>query len=802
MRSAAAQETTRSVLGVGDPSRVNGGSGIDSVQADQFGAKFDLTGDLRARFQNIEIVDLRGSQTNTLVLDFANAAQHAGSNGNSFGANTLLVNLDDEDEVSFADAGWVESGLVAHPFGQFGAYTSWTHGALTVLIQSDIEVGGGNIDLAAFSSDQGFVIDSGGLGGIPSNAGDVNGDGFDDVIIGFGQADALGRGDAGLSSVIFGKAGGPGDIDLLTLTAAQGFKIAGAAEGDNSGSAVSDAGDVNGDGYGDLIVGAQVADPFGRFNAGESFVVYGSANGPGNIDLAALTPAQGSKIAGVAIADLSGSAVSAAGDLNGDGINDLVVAAPEADPFGGVFAGQTYVVFGKIGGIGDIDLAALKAADGFKISGAAGGDFSGASVSVAGDINGDGIDDLVLGAPNADPLGRSYAGQSYVIYGTQGGPGDIDLGALTPDQGFKIAGGGGQTGASVSAAGDINGDGVEDIVIGASNAGAYVVYGQDGASADIDLAALTAAQGFKISRVPGDNPGSTTVSGAGDVNGDGIDDIIIGAVRAAPAGDYSGQSYVIYGKAGGLGDIDLASLTLQQGFKIDGASAYSFSGSSVSTAGDIDGDGFDDVVVSAPGAGKSYVIHGGDFSLAVTHHGTSDDDTLPGTEVEDDLVGGLGNDHLAGGGGADIFHGGAGDDEIHVADQSFRRADGGGGQDVLHLDYAGLINLGDIDNETGTADHTKVQNIETIDVDNGFSNQLELALSDVLELDAQLVDLGGVATLDDVLKIDGDAGDFLTLDLSDGWSAADTATLADYAIYAAGNVKIAVDQDIAVSAVA
>jgi hypothetical protein len=129
----------------------------------------------------------------------------------------------------------------------------------------------------------------------------------------------------------------------------------------------------------------------------------------------------------------------------------------------------------------------------------------------------------------------------------------------------------------------------------------------------------------------------------------------------------------------------------------------------------------------------------------------------------------------------------------------FQRADGGNGNDVLHLDFDGLIDLGNIDNNAATADHTKIRNIETIDTDNAVANQIALRLTDVLEIDAHNSDVGGVASLDNVLKLDGDTNDTLSLDPADAWSVPDTTTLAGYAIYAAGNVKIAVDQDITVA---
>jgi hypothetical protein len=262
--------------------------------------------------------------------------------------------------------------------------------------------------------------------------------------------------------------------------------------------------------------------------------------------------------------------------------------------------------------------------------------------------------------------------------------------------------------------------------------------------------------------------------------------------------EHAGQAFLIYGKQGGPGDIDVTNLSADQGFAIAGAAANDHTGRDVSAAGDINGDGFADLLVGAPYANSAYVLYGGDITGSVNHLGTASDDVLVGTAAAEAFVGGLGNDVIVGSGGGDSFQGAAGDDAIHAGDRTFQRADGGNGQDVLHLDFGGLIDFGDIDNNAATANHTRIQNIETIDTDNGFSNQIALRLADVLEIDAQNSDVGG-PEVDNVLKIDGEIGDTLSLDPADGWGAPDTSSVIGYAVYAAANVKIAVDLDIAVA---
>ncbi len=476
------------------------------------------------------------------------------------------------------------------------------------------------VDLTALLAVQGFVIqgDAAGdrVGFSVSAAGDVNGDGIDDLIVGAPYGVDGGR-YAGEAYVIFGTAGATrGRIDLTTLAAGDGFIVQGSAIS-LVGFQVSGGGDVNGDGIDDLIVGA----PLVNYGGGGAYVIFGKVGATrSTVDLTGLAASDGFFVKGANenVLVTVGRSVSSAGDINGDGLDDLIIGAVYGID-GVTIAGQAYVVFGKTGATrGQVDLGSLAASDGFLIQGEVNG-YAGWSVAASGDVNGDGLDDLIVGAPG-DSSG------AYVVFGKAGATrGPIDLASLAASDGLSIRYDTERSaGVSVASAGDINGDGIADLIIGAPDearaAGeAFVIFGTTGTSRSvIDLANLAATDGFIIRGDSARDALGVSVASAGDFNGDGIDDLIVGASFGDDGGTDAGEAYVIFGKAGATRDnIDLTGLAAGDGFIVQGDAAGDWAGWSVAAAGDVNADGFDDLIVGAPrgddggsNAGEVYVIFG------------------------------------------------------------------------------------------------------------------------------------------------------------------------------------------------
>ena len=325
------------------------------------------------------------------------------------------------------------------------------------------------------------------------------------------------------------------------------------------GQSVSAAGDFNGDGISDLILGAPWDSPSGSLSGG-AYVIFGHAGAfTPSVSLSSLSGSDGFKIVGGAADNRMGNAVASAGDLNGDGFDDLVVGAYVADK-SGIDSGSAYIVFGRAGPLpSTLDVGSLNGSNGFRIDGSAAGSMLGAAVRSAGDINGDGFDDLIFGSEYGGDKG-----QVSVIFGHAGSfAPTLSAGSLNGTNGFRVVGPSNAeyVGSSVSGIGDINGDGFDDFIVGARRTfysqleigTAYVVFGkEDGFGALLDLGKLDGANGFSLGASPNDVMHSTVffgnaASAAGDVNGDGYDDFIVGAHIS------DGEAYLILGRPESFG---------------------------------------------------------------------------------------------------------------------------------------------------------------------------------------------------------------------------------------------------------
>jgi hypothetical protein len=416
-------------------------------------------------------------------------------------------------------------------------------------------------------NDQSFAA----FGTSVATAGDVNGDGYADVIVG-APGYSLNFQDFGAAFLYLGSASGP---------AASPFWVGHAlVNGDAFGSSVATAGDTNGDGYADILVG----DPLYSgvlVSRGAVFLYRGSASGP---------PLQWLVFAGGNANDHFGISVSTAGDVNGDGLADILIG--QDDP-ATALREQARIYFGSTTG-------PETTAD-WNVSGSGG---FGNSVAAAGDVNGDGYSDVIVGA-NLYDNGQTDEGRALLYLGSASGP------KLTPSWTEAGDQAGSAFGTSVSTAGDINGDGYTDVLVGAP------LYDNGQAVEGRAFLYLGSASGLPSTpawTAEGDQIGAQfgwSVATAGDVNGDGNSDVIVGALFYDNGQTDEGRAYLYMGSASGLATTGV--------WTVEGNQTNAYLGWSVAPAGDVNGDGYSDVIIGVPGGvGPAHVYLGSAAGLATT----------------------------------------------------------------------------------------------------------------------------------------------------------------------------------------
>jgi len=424
-----------------------------------------------------------------------------------------------------------------------------------------------------------------------STAGDMNGDGYADVIAGGNYLDN-GQLDEGRALVYLGYSGGLRTTAEVIYENNQGFS--------QFGYSVDTAGDINGDGFSDVICGAYNYDNPSS-NEGAAFVYLGSAIG---MSASSNWNAEGNQVSAN-----FGYSVSTAGDVNGDGYSDVIVGAYNFDN-GQTQEGAAFVFHGSANGLSTFS---SWNAEGNQASAEFGN-----SVSTAGDVNGDGYSDVIVGAFLYDN-GQTDEGISFVYFGSASG---LSLTSNWTAEGNQADA---RYGFSLSTAGDVNGDGYSDVIVGApyfhngqTDEGRTFVY--YGSASGLSLTSNWSAEGNQLQALFGES-----VSTAGDVNGDGYSDVIIGAYGFDNGQTNEGTAYVYHGSASGI--------SLISNWSAEGNQVNAIFGYSVSTAGDVNGDGFSDVIIGAynfdngqNNEGAAFVFHGSASGLSLTSNWIAESD--------------------------------------------------------------------------------------------------------------------------------------------------------------------------------
>ena len=437
-----------------------------------------------------------------------------------------------------------------------------------------------------------------------ANGGDLDGDGTDDLVVSAIFADDAGT-NAGVVHVFFGPVSGAG-VGVTTSD----VEISGEAAGDLLGRSVVAAGDVDNDGFDDLFVSAQGEATNGT-NTGAAYLVAGPLTaGSSGVGSLATTKFVGAA-AGDLIADLA-----PAGDVDGDGNDDLLISAQFLDAGGTTDGGGAYLIYGPTT-TASYDLASPRSSDA-RFIGEVDGDEAGSSLWGGEDLDGDGTPDIIVASRYYDNGSDTDSGAVYVVHGPVSG--DVDLSAA--DARFVGENSSDELGygAGVSTAGDLNGDGYQDLVAGArfndrggtkSGAG-YVILGPI-TSGTLDT--MSNADAIFVGEAASDQTGDS-VSGPGDVDGDGVDDLLIGSGWYDSTASNGGAGYFILGPVtAGTGVVDLSNADGR--FLPEGDNDRL----RITGGGDLDADGYADILIATQNNSTNSATAGSQHGAAYLFYG-------------------------------------------------------------------------------------------------------------------------------------------------------------------------------------
>ncbi|MDA8561471.1 integrin alpha, partial [Nitrospinae bacterium] len=420
-----------------------------------------------------------------------------------------------------------------------------------------------------------------------ASAGDFNGDGIDDIIVGAVSDDNNSLTNSGSAFIFFGGITGTkradADADVI---------LNGESSADNFGGSVASAGDFNGDGKDDVIVGSQQDSNNSGIQAGRAFIFFGGITGTKRADVDADVILEGQSAG-----DIFGRRVSSAGDFNGDGKDDVIISAIQDSNNSENLSGSAFIFFGGITGTkrADADADVI-------INGQSANDSFGTSLASAGDFNGDGKDDVIISAPDDDNNSLLNSGSAFIFFGGITGTKRADADADVIINGQSRLD---RLGTSVASAGDFNGDGKDDVIIGVetddnnsedTSGSAFIFFGgitgTKRADTDADVILDGQSAGDKFGR---------SVASAGDFNGDGKDDVIVSAIRDDNNSETdSGSAFIFFGGITGTkrADADADVIFNGQSAGNDFGGTSNLVGPHLS-AGDFNGDGTSDIIVGA-----------------------------------------------------------------------------------------------------------------------------------------------------------------------------------------------------------